>query len=74
MREYSSLTKQSLRTLRPSAAFAEAALIEDSFRACPLIASSTQDSRHGDSPTPLKPTPISAQLPLGVLIATAQPT
>ncbi|SVA16512.1 uncharacterized protein METZ01_LOCUS69366 [marine metagenome] len=46
------LKKTSLRKLRPSAAFADAAPIKDSFRACPLFESSSSQSRNRDSPTP----------------------
>lgn len=46
------LKKTSLRRPRSKAAFADAAPIKDSFKACPLIESSTPQSRNVDSPTP----------------------
>ena len=45
------MKKTSLRKLRTSAAFADAAPIKDSFRACPLIESSSSQSRNYSAET-----------------------
>ena len=73
-RRYSSLTKWSLSTAFPWAAFSAAAAIEDAFNACPLRAFSIPASRKAHSPTPLNPTRMSEQFPPLELKATPHPT